>query len=268
MKDTPFSLSVILPTLNEGSNLEYLIPEINQVLRKYFISDYEIIVVDDGSSDETHEIVNDLISKNKNISLMIRKENNSLPNSIWQGIESSTKSHVAWLDADGSMDSLSLEKLILNQIKDTKKVFIGSRFVEGGGYKGQSEDGDKRIKKTIFNVLNSEDSVLAIYLSVIFNRFLKIIINVDVFDLTSGFIIGKKQYFKKNIFTQSSYGEYFILLVVDVLKNNIQISEVGYFCKTRNFGESKTSTNIFRLLGLSRPYIRMAFKARKHLKAK
>ena len=53
----------------------------------------------------------------------------------------------------------------------------------------------------------------------------------------------------------------------DILKNNIQISEVGYFCKTRNFGESKTSTNIFRLLGLSRPYIRMAFKARKHLKA-
>ena len=98
MKDTPFSLSVILPTLNEGSNLEYLVPEINQVLRKYFVSDYEIIVVDDGSSDETHNIVNDLISRNNNISLIIRKENNSLPNSIWEGIESSTKSHVAWLD--------------------------------------------------------------------------------------------------------------------------------------------------------------------------
>ena len=52
------SLSIILPTINEADNLKILIPEITNLLLKMKIDDYEIIVVDDGSKDNTKDLIN------------------------------------------------------------------------------------------------------------------------------------------------------------------------------------------------------------------
>ena len=53
MKNESISISIILPTLNEVENIRLLIPEITQVLKFHNIDDFEIIVVDDNSSDGT-----------------------------------------------------------------------------------------------------------------------------------------------------------------------------------------------------------------------
>ena len=58
------SLSVVLPTLNEGKNLEFLIPSIIRNLKSLSNFTFEIIVVDDGSTDNTPEILNKLNSEN------------------------------------------------------------------------------------------------------------------------------------------------------------------------------------------------------------
>ena len=58
-----------------------------------------------------------------------------MPDSIYEGIEISSNSIVLWLDADGSMDAESVEKLILNYKRNTNHVYVGSRFVKDGGYK-------------------------------------------------------------------------------------------------------------------------------------
>ena len=59
--------------------------------------------------------------------------------------------------------------LFLKMIKEIKQnpdsVIIGSRFVSGGGYKGQNEDGSENLLGIIKNIINSEDSILAVYLS-------------------------------------------------------------------------------------------------------
>ena len=47
------SLSIIFPTLNEGDNLKYLIPEFVNVLRGINFENYELIIIDDGSTDNT-----------------------------------------------------------------------------------------------------------------------------------------------------------------------------------------------------------------------
>ena len=49
--------------------------------------------------------------------------------------------HVMWLDADGSMNADSIKKLLEKLNENTENVIIGSRFVEGGGYKGIEEVG-------------------------------------------------------------------------------------------------------------------------------
>jgi len=60
-------LTIILPTINECENLEKLIPQIVSNIDNSLVKDYEIIVVDDGSTDNTKQLIHNLNSKNENI---------------------------------------------------------------------------------------------------------------------------------------------------------------------------------------------------------
>ena len=108
-----FSLSVILPTFNEEESLTMFIPSIVEVLKN---EDYEIIVVDDRSNDNTVRVVKNFSGKNEKIKIIQRSASRSLPLSIYEGISASKSKYVMWLDADGSMDADSVTKLI-NSIK-------------------------------------------------------------------------------------------------------------------------------------------------------
>ena len=238
----------------------YLIPQLENLLDNYFKDNYEILVVDDNSTDNTLTILKNFKKINKNINFIIRKKTNSLPKSILDGIKFSKYKYVMWLDADGSMDIDSVERLITSFIKDSNNIYIGSRFVDGGGYKGYEEN--KNISSTIYKLFNSEDSFLAVILSLMFNKLLKSLLRTEISDLTSGFIIINRDYLKDYIFEISEYGDYFIYLVDLISKNKLEITEVGYYCKPRKYGYSKTSTNMFRLISLSYPYILAAFKCR------
>ena len=110
-------ISIILPTLNEGENINFLIPELHKLINRKEINDYEIIVVDDGSTDNTTNIVGNLIKQNININFIQRQHPKSLPLSIMDGIKVSKYKNTMWLDADGSMDILSCEVLIDNFLK-------------------------------------------------------------------------------------------------------------------------------------------------------
>ena len=164
--------------------------------------------------------------------------------SIWDGIENSKYPHVMWLDADGSMSGVSIIKILEQVIKNKNSVVVGSRFVEGGGYKGTLLNEKNNFIRALFNVQKSKDSVIAMVLSWLFNKTLSFISESNVKDMTSGFIVGKKEYFLKNIFNKSVYGEYFVYLMNYFYKKDIQVIEVGYVCGTRLNGISKTGNSI------------------------
>ena len=188
----------------------------------------------------------------------------SLPLSIFEGINEASKESILWLDADGSMDTDSIILLIEKFIKENKSsVVVGSRFVKGGGYKGKVSSGNQGFLQ---NLKESEDSPLAIFLSLIFNKILSKILKLEINDLTSGFLIGPKKFFSKEMFDKSVYGEYFIKVITKLKLKNVDIVEVGYYCKPRIYGESKTSTNFLRLINLSKPYIKEAFLSRSEIK--
>ena len=94
-----------------------------------------------------------------------------------------------------------------------KKIIIGSRFVSGGGYKGVKDLNNESFFRAIININKSEDSVLGMVLSILFNRFFECYIQFEVNDLTSGFIIIEKNKLNKKHFESSNYGEYFIEVV-------------------------------------------------------
>ena len=59
-------ISVIIPVYNEKENIEPMINKIEEALNKKF-SSYEIIYVNDGSTDGSEELLNEIAKKNKKI---------------------------------------------------------------------------------------------------------------------------------------------------------------------------------------------------------
>ena len=253
--------SIILPTLNEAENLKTLIPEIFKELKNFSNLNFEVLVVDDNSNDGTYNLIQSLQKKYKNLNIYVRSKEKSLPLSILDGVKKSKHEYVMWLDADGSMSASTVKKMILNS-DDNKSVVIASRFVEGGGYKGVKENQGSSFIKAILNVRGSKDSVLGMIFSIIFNKFLQIIFRSNVKDLTSGFIFIHKDLIYEDAFKISSYGEYFIFLVNDLLKKNVKIYEIGYICGTRKYGESKTANSFRQLVSRGIPYIKAVIKCR------
>tara|TARA_B100001939_G_scaffold347377_1_gene368818 strand:- start:1112 stop:1894 length:783 start_codon:yes stop_codon:yes gene_type:complete len=256
-----YSVSIILPTINEEENLKLLIPDLIENLDGI---DFSIIVADDGSSDNSKEYVESLNLVYKNITFLNRTSPPSLPMSIWDGIEEANTDYVLWMDADGSMPASTVREMVDISTQNLECVVIGSRFVEGGAYKGILELEEKSLIKAIFNVYKSNDTVLGMILSNLFNKLLRTIFKSQVHDITSGFILGKKDYFNKDAFEEADYGEYFIKVVSEILSSNIEIIEKGYVCETRKYGSSKTATSFFQLLKRGYPYILTAYKVRKH----
>ena len=76
------SVSIVIPAYNEYQNLTILIKEINFSIENEFI--YEIIVVDDNSSDKTQELSNE--KKFKNLKLLKNSKNLGQSYSILTGI--------------------------------------------------------------------------------------------------------------------------------------------------------------------------------------
>jgi hypothetical protein len=103
-------------------------------------------------------------------------------------------------------------------------------------------------------------------ISIFFNKFLTLIFDSNIKDITSGFIIGEKSNFTKNLFENFGYGEYFIVLVAQLQKKGIKVEEVAYICDTRKYGKSKTAPTLFKLILRGVPYITTAIKSRKDLR--
>ena len=68
------NISIVIPILNEEKNLTKLIKEIKKVKKKMSVNKFELILVDDDSTDGTHEILINLKKRNNFIRYFIRKK--------------------------------------------------------------------------------------------------------------------------------------------------------------------------------------------------
>ena len=214
--------SIILPTLNENGHIIQLI----QSIKKNFYNkknNYEIIVVDDNSTDGTISTLKKFKEKNNKVKIFVRNnKKRNLAESLNLGISKSKYENLIWLDADFQHPPEYIKEIF----KYSKKydVVIFSRFL-----KKSIRYFDKNIKTKEAN----EDQ------SIFFNKLCKFIFYKDITDYTSGYICIKKNKIK-NIKLKGYYGEYFLSLLIYCKKNNLSILELPFKEKLRKTGSSKT----------------------------
>jgi dolichol-phosphate mannosyltransferase len=93
-------ISFVVPIFNEAQNIVDFNKSLIEVISPNY-SNFEIIYVDDGSTDTTNKIVTDLASKNRDIKLISLSRNFGKENALTAGINYATGDAVMMLDGDG-----------------------------------------------------------------------------------------------------------------------------------------------------------------------
>ena len=120
------NISIVIPVLNEERNIINLITEIKKNLEKKI--KYEIIIVDDGSSDNTHDVLLKYLKKNKKVLVFKHKKNYGQSVSLRTGIMQTSSNYIVTLDGDGQNDPRDILKLLKNFETDKEfMMVIGNR---------------------------------------------------------------------------------------------------------------------------------------------
>ncbi len=118
------SLSVFFPTYNEESNIKATVSKAAKVLQKNF-KKWEIIVVDDGSTDGTMRIVSDLSRNESRIRSISHKTNMGYGASLATGLYNSKYNWICFTDSDGQFDFSEISKFIKTQLETKADLVIG-----------------------------------------------------------------------------------------------------------------------------------------------
>jgi len=128
MDNNPY-LSVIIPAYKEGKRIGVNLLEIEKYLSGKNYT-YEILVVVDGSPDDTAEIARGFSGQVKNLKVIENPENHGKGYVVRQGLLEAKGEYRVFLDADGSTSITHLDTF-LPEFKNGYDVIIGSRDIEG-----------------------------------------------------------------------------------------------------------------------------------------
>ena len=117
---------IIVPTLNEKDNIEILFNKLNTIN-----IEFDLLFIDDNSSDGSQEIIKDLLKKNQNINYIFRPKKEGIGSAHKDGLIWSYRKNykiIITMDADGTHDPKYLKSLI-NELKNFD-IVVTSRFLE------------------------------------------------------------------------------------------------------------------------------------------
>jgi len=122
-------LSVVVPAYKEKERIGSNLLEIENFLNTKNFT-YEVIVVVDGSPDNTAEIAQNYSSQIKNLRVINNKKNHGKGYVVRQGLLEAKGQYVVFLDADGSTSITHVEKA-LPKLEKGADLVVGSRKIKG-----------------------------------------------------------------------------------------------------------------------------------------
>lgn len=141
-------LSVVVPVYNERDNVLPLIAEIAAALRGKI--DFEIVYVDDASSDDTLSMLTAAKAANPELRVLHHLAQSGQSTAVRNGVKAARGAWIATLDGDGQNDPADIPKLLAmrDQSADSIKLFAGWRV-------NRRDSGSKRFASRFANAIRS-----------------------------------------------------------------------------------------------------------------
>ncbi len=120
------SLSVFFPAYNEEANLKKVVLSAKAILESLSsLREWEIIIVNDGSRDETGKIARELADNDRRIRVINHQSNRGYGASLKSGFYNASYSWIAFTDSDGQFDFSEIKAFIKKQSETKADLVIG-----------------------------------------------------------------------------------------------------------------------------------------------
>lgn len=225
------TIDIVIPLYNEEELIVKVLDLLAEVKFPAFISSHSIIIVDDGSSDNSYEVVKSYISKkDKRYTLLKMERNSGKGAAVRHGMDNGTGDLIFIQDADLELYPHDLPGMI-TVMKSLNVEFVnGSRYLPG-----------------IPRPLSSYRRYLA-------NRFFtwltSIFINVKLTDMACGYKLFTRDLYKQLHLKENRFGfeAEIILKALKIKKNNITEVPVNYFPRNEAEGKKFRSMDAIKML--------------------
>ena len=210
------SLSIIIPVYNEIKQLNVTVKKLPKL--KKFFKNFEVIFVDDFSSDETFSFLKKLSSRHKYIKV-IKNKKKGLGSAIEQGVKNSKLKYVCIQACDMSDDVKDLKKYYKIISTNNIDAVFGSRFINGSLVKNYP--------------------LIKLILNRIFNNIVRMVFLTNYNDFTNGFKIYDKNTLRNLLPIVSENFNVFLELPLKIIsrKYKYKIIPINYY--NRTIGVSK-----------------------------
>ena len=212
----PAELAIITPTFNESENVELLISTLDRALCGIC---WELIFVDDDSTDGTSGKVREIAQRDARIRIVHRIGRRGLSSACVEGIMSTAAPFVAVIDADLQHDESILPRMLKELRAGQTDIVVGSRYTEGGSV--------------------GEWSRARILASRIATRMAYRLTRTQLTDPMSGFFMLRRDVFESSLRRLSTVGFKILLDIVASAPSPPRVREIPYTFRLRTHGDSK-----------------------------
>ena len=217
----PLELAVIVPTFNERENVLPLLERLEAMLKGI---SYEVVFVDDDSTDGTAEVVREIGKDQPGVRVLQRIGRRGLASACLEGMLSTSAPYLAVMDADLQHDESILPSMLAKIRTGQYELVIGSRNIAGGG---MGEFAQERVALSNLGLVIS-----------------KLICRHELSDPMSGYFLLTRKFLTVVMRRTTGVGFKILLDLVASSPRSVRIAEIPYRFRARMHGESKLSINV------------------------
>lgn len=215
----PVELAVIIPTFNERDNLEAVLEALRRSLEGI---NYEVIIVDDDSSDGTAAAARTIARTNPRVRVIQRIGRRGLSSASLEGMLSTSASYLAVMDADLQHDERILPCMLARLKAENLDLVVATRNSEPGG---MGEFSKNRVQLSHFG-----------------RQLSRLVCKADLSDPMSGFFLLDRRFLEEVVHSASGVGFKILVDLVSSAQRPVRFSEVPYTFRKRLHGMSKLDT--------------------------
>ncbi|MCD4708495.1 MAG: glycosyltransferase family 2 protein [Candidatus Sabulitectum sp.] len=203
------TISAVVPVYNEENNVENAVTTLMRVLANGF-DDYEILIIESGSTDLTADIADKLAASDSHIRIIHQINREGLGSAIRLGFANSTMDYILYIDGDEPFDVGEIGKII--PLLGSHDVVIGYRIGERESF-----------KRKLF--------------SSVYNGIIQFFFRLNVKDVNFSMKVVSRHLLKK-LKLRADGCFYDAELVAEIRRTETEIYELGFVYTPRTHGES------------------------------